>query len=293
MKTPQQTYPKLAKILNIDELYLKREDLHKYGSHKGRSIPLMIKQYVRNGVRNFVISSSGNAALAAILAAQQHNKNNREKQISLTVFVGQHIDPKKLNRLQKIIQDNAISIEQVERPKQQAFQMDKNGQATFLRQSTDELALEGYMEMAKELSRIPNLAAIFVPTSSGTTAQALAQSFIDLNIDVQVHIVQTTAHHPIASVFDTDFVKTDTSVAGAIVDNVAHRKDPLVEAIKQTSGSGWIVGDSAITKAQELIKEQLNISVSQNGVLGIAGLQKALSSGWKKDGAIVCLVCGQ
>lgn len=100
MKTPQQSYPALAKALGIDTLFLKREDQHPYGSHKGRSIPHMIKTYVkRDDIRNFVISSSGNAGLAAIRMVQKHNQNNPDKQITLTVFVGNNIEQEKLDIL--------------------------------------------------------------------------------------------------------------------------------------------------------------------------------------------------
>src|SRR3989338_108330 len=127
MKTIQMPYGELARALWVKDVYLKREDQHKYGSHKGRSIPLMIKKYFKEeGKTNFVISSSGNAALAAIHSAQAHNRNNPSK-IKLTVFVGKNIDQKKLKLLLLIIEDAKIKIEQVERPKQSAFQMDKDG----------------------------------------------------------------------------------------------------------------------------------------------------------------------
>jgi threonine dehydratase len=82
MKTPQPTFTELNKTLGLD-IYLKREDEHKYSSHKGRSIPLMIKKYVKEeDITNFVISSSGNAAIAAIHTIQAHNKNN-DKNLTL------------------------------------------------------------------------------------------------------------------------------------------------------------------------------------------------------------------
>ena len=45
MKTPQFPYSKLAQSIGVSEVYLKREDLDHYGSHKGRSIPVMIEIY--------------------------------------------------------------------------------------------------------------------------------------------------------------------------------------------------------------------------------------------------------
>lgn len=290
MKTPQQTYPELNDALGT-EVYLKREDLHKYKSHKGRSIPLMIKKYAKEGVTHFVISSSGNAAIAAGLGVENHNRNNPDRQVTLDIFIGQHIDEKKKTVLERELTSDHITIKQVERPKQEAFQMDKEGKATFLRQSTDDLALEGYEGLAKDLSKIPNLQAVFIPTSSGTTALALAQSFKLMEKQIQVHVVQTTAVHPIAEVFDSNG-NTDTSAAGAIVDKVAHRKDAVIEAIQESKGHGWIVTDEQIKNARKIVRDTTKVDISPNSALAVAGLQKALENNWKWDGPIVCVITG-
>ena len=304
MKTIQMPYSKLAQALGVKDVYLKREDQHKYGSHKGRSIPVMIKKYLKeDDIRNFVISSSGNAALAAVYAVQVHNNNNPEK-IKLTIFVGQNIDPTKMKNLIKTVTDVNIKIEQVERPKQTAFQIDKEGTAKNLRQSTDDNALLGYYELAQELDNIPNLAAIFIPTSSGTTAQGLAEAFLGesyltLEQKPQIHIVQTTVCNPIASlVAGTDKISaspTDSikSIAGAIVDKVAHRKDKLIKLIKQSEGSGWIVTNEEIKEAQKLVKQTTNLQISPNSALSVAGLKKAKDNGFDwGDSVVVCLVTG-
>lgn len=292
-------YAELAQALGVKDIYLKREDQHKYGSHKGRSIPLMIKKYFKEeGKTDFVISSSGNAALAAIHAAQAHNRNNPSK-IKLTVFVGQNIDQKKLKLLLLTIEDTKIKIEQVERPKQSAFQMDKDGAAKILRQSTDDNALLGYFELAEELDKIPNLAAIFVPTSSGTTAQGLGEAFwtdnyLKLKNRPQIHIVQTVACHPIAQEFDLTVATqlNNPSIAGAIVDHVAMRKEKVIEITKTSGGSGWIIDNKQILEAISLVKETCKLAISPNSALSVAGLKKAALSGWQWNGPVVCLVTG-
>ena len=294
MKTVQKPFSQLAKAIKLkQDLYLKREDTHKYGSHKGRSIPVMIKKYLKEeNISDFVISSSGNAALAAIHAVQSHNKNNDTK-IKLTIFIGEKITEQKLKSLTSAIQDVHIKLKQVERPKQQAFQIDKSGEAKFLRQSTDENALEGYFELARELAKIPDLKAVFIPTSSGTTAQALGKSFEKLNKNIQIHIVQTEACHPIAQEFDTPENKTESSCAGAIVDKIAHRKNAVVDVIKNSQGSGWIVSDEEIREARKLVKNTTNIKISTNSALSVAGLKKAITNNWKFDGVVCCLVTGR
>ncbi len=294
MKTPQKPYPELAKKIAITELWFKREDLHPYGSHKGRSIPQMIKEYAKLGTTKFVISSSGNAALAAIIAVQKHNQNN-PTHVTLTVYVGNHIDEEKLTRLKKEINDTSVRIEQVDSPKQTAFQAEKNASTEIknLRQSTDDLALRGYAELADDLSKIPNLEAVFIPTSSGTTAQALGEAFLKMNLPIQIHIVQNTLCHPIAEVFDTNFFPEENSLAGAIVDKIAHRKDKVVDAIKNTHGFGWVVSNSEIKNAMDLIRKNTDFTVSGNSALSLAGLLKASQNDWKWTGAVACLITGK
>ena len=292
MKTPQQSYPILAKLLGIQEIYLKREDIHKYGSHKGRSLPIIIKEYIKQGHANFVISSSGNAALAAGLAAMKHNQNNGNH-ITLAILLGKHIPPNKLSVLESALSGaTGITIQQVDRPKQQAFQLEKDGLAINLRQSTDDLALVGYEELAGELMKVPNISAVFIPTSSGTTAQALGETFLKHGRSIQIHIVQTTACHPIAEVFDPATVQNEQSIAGAIVDKVAHRKDRVVDLIQKTKGYGWVVTDEEITDAVHVTKNELALPISPNSALSIAGLKKAVQNDWSWNGAVVCLITG-
>lgn len=293
MRTLQEFHKNLNENLGI-EVYLKREDQHAYGSHKGRSIPHMIEEYAKHGnIHSFVISSSGNAARAAIKYITTHNRNNPESAITLSVFIGQKITDEKRNILETEREgDTHISIIQTERPKQAALQAEKEG-VVNLRQSTDDKALEGYYELGKELSHIPNLTAIFIPTSSGTTAQALGEFFENHHgSKPQIHIVQTESCHPMAEIFDTDFIQKDSSIAAAIVDNIAHRKEKVVEVIKKSAGSGWIVSDDKIQTAINLIKDTCEISISPNAALSVAGLQKALQKNWKPEGPVVCLITG-
>jgi len=314
LMTPQQSYPKLAQTLGIPEIILKREDLHPYGSHKGRSIPYMMEEYIKKGYSNFVISSSGNAALAALKFVQDCNKTNTK--ITLKIFIGKNIAKNKLSSIQSEILNlkSEILVEQVDNPKQSAFLEAKNNNKVInLRQSTDDLALEGYKTLADELEEIDNLEAIFIPTSSGTTAQALG------NLGAQIHVVQTTACHPIAEFFSPYQVREHLSrfhigseiergskphpnpplqgegksIAGAIVDKIAHRKEKIIEIIKNSHGSGWIVTDEEIQNAIKLVKETINIDISPNSALSIAGLQKATQNGWTWSGPVACLITGK
>ena len=102
MKTPQDLAKNLQKKLNIkNDIYLKREDKHPYLSHKGRSLPVMIQKHHDSGHNDFCISSSGNAALAAILSIKEYNKKSEDNstKLSLQIFVGKNIDKDKLQEI--------------------------------------------------------------------------------------------------------------------------------------------------------------------------------------------------
>lgn len=296
MITPQETYADLDAALGGQSVFLKREDLHPLRSHKGRSIAHMIDIYVAKGVRDFAISSSGNAAIAAAMHIKAlTGAREASATIRLNIFVGLHIDPAKLLLLKSLESANII-LTQTERPKQELTQLTQKGVQT-LRQSIDDTALAGYESLADELLMIPNLKAVFIGTSSGTTAQALGNFFKKYGRKVQVHIVQTTSCHPLADDFpqNTPIIGAENeaaSLADAIVDKTALRKMRVVEAVKESGGYGWIVDNDYIERAISILKNESKITATANGALGLAGLMLAQKAGWKWDGPVACIICG-
>ncbi|MDE1975243.1 MAG: PLP-dependent lyase/thiolase [Patescibacteria group bacterium] len=294
-ETPTEQYPALAKAIGIKELYLKREDLHPYGSHKGRSIPVMIDRYSASGERHFAISSSGNAALAAALYVHELNAGkDKNDPLDLDIFVGQHASSHKVEKLYKLV-DKHVQVTVKERPLMALAEAGREGFRS-LRQSMDDTALLGYKSLAKEMTRglVPDKnAAIFVATSSGTTAQALAEYFSEHSLPIQVHIVQTSSCHPMSDAFQTYDGPEERSDADAIVDKIANRKDALVPLIEETGGRGWIASNDDIGKARDAISKCAGFGLSANGALSFAGAMKAASSGFKLPDTIVCLIGGE
>ncbi len=309
MKTPQLPEPNLGKALGIkNEVWFKFENKHHFGSHKGRSIPLMIEEYRKQGVKSFVISSSGNAALAALRAVLSHNKNKPQNPVSLKIFVGQNIEKNKMEKLTHEVSHpersegsltTNITIEQTENPKQSALNFEKTTGAKMLRGSTDPLALVGYQSLADELAKIENLAAVFVPSSSGTCAEGLYLGFKNLKLSPQIHIIQTNFCHPLSE--EVYFQKgkpipdekAEHSLAGAIVDVVGRRREAVARAVVETGGEGWIASDEEINQAIDLARQTTNNELSPNSALSVVGLQKAIAAGFVWDGPVVCLITGE
>ncbi len=296
MITKQEKYPKLASALGMHSLFLKREDLHPYGSHKGRSIPIMIDKYINEGIVHFAISSSGNAALAAAYYIEKLNRD-RENKIKLDILVGQHISTKKLHKLEEFRNDH-INVTSHDRPIQTLFNITKDLSIKALRQSTDDNALLGYREIAEELLEIKDLEAVFIGTSSGTTAQAIAETFREKKNNnggknIEMHIIQTSSCHPMADNFIDDQSIDELSIADAIVDHTALRRGDLTRLIKENGGNGWIASNEQIKIAQELVSKYADLNISTNSALSIAGLMQAVYTGKTWEGSVVCMICGE
>jgi len=304
MLTPLINADRLANNLNIPLLYIKREDLHPFGSHKGRSIPLMIEKYASEGWKNFVISSSGNAALAAALFIKEYNTKNPQNKLYLKIYTGYKIDKEKFARLLQITYlplnqkiknfflqiKPEIKIRQTLNPKQSAFLAEKNSKTKNLRQSIDDTALLGYEQLAKELSQLPNLSAVFIPTSSGTTAQGLYLGFEKSNLKPEIYIIQTPVCHPFVQ---NDLIETN-SLAKAIVDKTARRKKEIANVLIQSGGEGLIVTDQELVSAEKIYKTFYpEDKISYNSLLSLAGLIQKLNAGKKFSGPVVCLFTGR
>lgn len=297
--TPLERYTELAKAIGASDVYFKREDLHPYGSHKGRSIPAMIAEHAETGDRRFAISSSGNAALAAALYVRDINKAAKKKQIAtsaldLTMFISTRADVHKANKLKALEDGTNIRVLVKERPIQALTMAVKDGMKS-LRQSIDDTALIGYASLVEELaSQLNKIGAIFIGTSSGTTAQALAQGFMAKEMPVQIHIVQTSSCHPMSAAFEQYDGPHETSIAGAIVDTVAVRKPVLVPLIGKTGGRGWTVTNEEMQAAQAATLKHTGLEISANSALSVAGLMQAVALGWEfPAGPVICMICGE
>src|SRR5574343_769141 len=291
--TKNELQSKFAQSLGISKVYFKREDLHPYGSHKGRSIPVMIDRYISQGIFHFAISSSGNAALAAAFYINKINsaKHGLEmNKVKLDILVGQHIIIKKL-RYREQFKSDYINITMHDRPIQTLFNKIKDPSIKGLRQSTDDSALLGYEELSNELIQIEDLKAVFIGTSSGTTAQALSEYFDKVGKKIEVHVIQTSSCHPISSSFVDDPID-EVSIADAIVDHSAIRKERIVELIDQHGGAGWIASNEQIKSAQTLVKKYANLDISTNSALSVAGLMQAVYTGRVWEGSVACMICG-
>lgn len=317
-------------------IYIKREDLNPSGSHKDRALIPFVDTLVKEGEREFCLSSSGNLAIAAALYAQIHKSVkfhlfvpktlSKEKRERLFSYCDPRLDRGSRNKnkqeidfsfgfLDSRLHGNDSGVEKVgnvlvrwsKAPKRDAIKFARQQSIRLLRGSTDEGMLEGYHDLARELVEQADgkIGSIFMAVSSGTSLLGLWQGLKTHNPHnppylkgegrglPQLHIIQTTKVHPIAEEFDRDFTPAKTSIATAIVDRVAHRKDQVVKVVKESGGWGWVASDEEITEAQRQLRQAVGEDVSAESAMSLAGLKKALARGFEVREPVVPVFTGK
>lgn len=270
--------------INSQKIWFKREDQNPQKSFKDRSMAYWLSFYNAQGKKDFVISSSGNAAASAIAYCKLFGAN-------LKVFVSENIPDYKFDNLINLKADSGnIEIVKSRKPKSDAFKFAQSNNFINLRGSTDNNAIEGFKTIAFELNE-KNPDAVFVCCSSGTSLIGIYEGFKQLNKLPQLHIVQTTRIHSIASHFDNNFSKSPSSIANAVSDKVANRKKQVISVIEESNGSGWVVSDNDLVEAKaELVENGIEIE-GYNAYVGYAGLKKALNHGRHFENP-VCIISG-
>lgn len=278
MTNPEEFYQKYINnwrqtpLEEVDGVYLKREDCNPTGSSKSRGVVWQVYALLQKDQSQAVISSSGNAAIAAAHYADLAG-------VHLHAFIAPTITDKKRAKLEST---KAI-IHVSEDPIRDAQAFAGEHRIPYIRQSEDPIAPKGFESLAGELlSQLETNkikiadCSIFFPVSSATTFVGFYRGLqsLDLTSFPQLHVVQTQAVHPIASQFDRAFTRKARSVVGGIVARETAREQEALEAIEKTHGAGWVPLEDQVHKAQTwLINHKCNTSIE--AALSLAGLWKA------------------
>lgn len=275
----------------------KREDLNPTGSFKDRSLAYQISYYKQKGEKTVLISSSGNAAISAVSYCKLAG-------INIHIFVSDNISKDKKKRLEVVqtygdvntpnSKESKAVIHYSLTPKSDAIKFAKENKLVNLRPSFDDSAIEGFKTLGYEIARIADVVdSIFIPCSSGTSTIGIFNGLVEmqeeLNIKLpQIHIVQTTKVQPIAKEFDRNYFETKDSLADAIVDRVANRKEKVLEVVEKTKGSGWVISDEEIIEIKETLDKK-DIQFSNTAALSFAGIMKAIKNGAKFESPLAII----
>lgn len=271
-KSHIEEWPK-TQLIQHKGVYYKLEDENVTGSVKSRGMCWQVHDLLTKGVNHAVISSSGNAAVAFAYYC-------KEAGITAYVFVPINIESYRLERLQRYTSNITRTADALN--KAQEFAREKG--FAFVRQSTDDNATKGYEGLYDELSlqlRDQNIrmdeVSIFFPVSSGTTVAGFYTGAQKSGSELfpQIHIVQSQAVHPLAYQFDFDVKRKSQSVVTGIVARETERGEFVVNVIHSTGGSGWVVPDTLVRKMHHELEAELRRTVSMEGALARAGLEKA------------------
>ncbi|OGG19261.1 hypothetical protein A3D78_02635 [Candidatus Gottesmanbacteria bacterium RIFCSPHIGHO2_02_FULL_39_14] len=258
-------------------LYFKCEFLNPTGSIKDRGLCFQISKLAEKKVRHAVISSSGNAALAASAYC-------RLAGIKLIVFVSPNINTAKLAALKE---NSDVYIDS--RPVSSAHQYALKNNFYNLRQSTDPNAAYGFetvsFEIDEEIGRIDDL---FLAVSSGTALKGMADGFKESGYLPRFHAVQTAKIYPLAGQFDTDFIRENTSLADAIVARTLPREGELLKIIRKSGGFGWVIPNNDMQNARSALLK-MGLDSSFEGAAAYAAVEKAKSKGFSLGKTVVIL----
>lgn len=248
-------------IIKIDDFYIKREDQNPTGSAKDRAIKKQVDYFLKNEIKDVVISSTGNAAISA-------SKYFQEAGINLKIFISPKIISQKLKLLDK---DRLISCQN---PISSAFRYAKQHDYYFLRISTDPIAIDGYSEISTEIiDDLPHVSSIFIPVGSGATLLGMSKK---LPPSIKIFAVQPASYCPIAGIFD----KCYSPETDHIVDSLGTKYLPLkndVISILKSRGTGIVVNNKDILSTRDEYIQK-DIATSLEGYMAISAYKKVSSN---------------
>ncbi|MFH0776889.1 MAG: PLP-dependent lyase/thiolase [Patescibacteria group bacterium] len=158
-----------TKIERIGDFWVKREDESAVGSHKFRALAFQISQLLEAKIDRAVLSSSGNAAIAASQILPENTN------LKLFVFLSKKTPPAKLAGLK--FSKNLVPILS-ERPLRMAKYAAKHFDLRDLRPSVDPNAAVGFCSLGFEIfEQKPAIENIFSFATSFASVRGIAEAF--------------------------------------------------------------------------------------------------------------------
>jgi threonine synthase len=157
----------LKPLLNIKHLYFKREDENPTGSFKDRSLAYQVSLAKQNKKRELVISTSGNAGIAAAAYCQKAG-------IKLYAFISPETEKEKVIEMQKY---DPIIIKS-KRAIRFANYLSAKYKIENLRPSVNNSSIEGFKSIAFEIfENLGKVDAIFTFVTSGSSFIGIGRAY--------------------------------------------------------------------------------------------------------------------
>jgi threonine synthase len=235
--------PELARWAGLAELWVKREDTNPTGSHKDRGAVVQVAACVAEGWRVAVISSSGNAALAAATYG-------RNAGVAVVALLSPRSEPGRV----ALLRASGARVLVTTKPINYGLRLSRVCRWPDLRPSQSAEAVRGFRTLGEELATelLPGT-AVFGYASSGATYAALGQVFAERGSRLPLHPVQAGLVNGISREFGRPG-DGRRSVVGDLGVKVSDRAATVAQMVRDSGGQAWWVDDNAVKAAGEALK---------------------------------------
>lgn len=243
-QTPLQSVPALARWAGLSELWLKREDVNPTGSHKDRGAAEQIATCLERGRRVAVISSSGNAALAAAT-------RGRALGVTVVCLLSPLTDPAKVATINAAGGRTVVTT----KPINYTVRLSRVCGWPDLRPSQSPEALRGFAGLGLELAEeLADGVSLFGYASSGTTYEAIGRALAGSGKSVPLHPVQAGLVNGLSRAFGRAG-DGRRSLVGDLGVKSTVRADAVLELVRASGGQAWWVDDDAIAAAGSALQQ--------------------------------------
>lgn len=259
-----------------DAVLALREDLSPNGSHKDRSLVVQVSAWAARGARTLVLSSSGNAAIAAAAAC-------RVAGLRLVALVSPLTPPAKVAAIARW----GAAIVRSDRAPGLCRELSLALGAPDIRPSVDDLALAGYRTLTFELAerQVP-CDAVFVYSTSGSTLCGMAEGQRALRdagfegVLPTLHAAQAGGGARLAAAFGytPPAAPQNRSVVRDLGAKHSRRHGDTVRAIRGSGGAAWHATDGAILAAREWLLDR-GVHAGLESACAVACALRAIDAG--------------
>ena len=243
-KTPLEESPALAAWAGVGRLWLKREDVNPTGSHKDRGAVVQVAACLERGQAVAVISSSGNAALAAATYGQVGG-------VTMVALLSPRTEPGRVAALRRA----GARVVVTEKPINYGIRLSRVRGWPDLRPSQSAEAVAGFRSLGEELAvELAEATAVFGYASSGATFQALGESFAEHTVRLPLHPVQAGLVNGISQEFGRPG-DGRRSMVGDLGVKVSDRAAMVAALVREAGGQAWWVDDERIAPAGDALRD--------------------------------------
>ncbi len=304
--TPLVKSRQIGKILGLENLYFKLENLNPSGSYKDRFAAMAVAYAQEHGKSAILATSSGNtgAALAAYSAAarlkcifclvdgapfgkvQQMGVYGAELMMIKDFGINDQRTVDVMNTLNELADQHECSLEI------SAYKFSPNG-------------MEGVQTIAFEIAEeLEQVNQVFVPAGGGGLYLSIVRGFakwknkVNASVSPTLFCVQPKGNDTIASVLLGDqsepkaIANSTTKISGLQVSSLLD-VDAILEESKSTACDAALVEDAAVFECQKMLAQFEGIYCEPAGAVALAGVKEALALGKiKATDHVVCIVTG-